>query len=248
MAFEGICDSDMLTNGEFHLLRNTRRNWDKEGSVVIDCGAYIGAWTDEVLKLAQCKVEVHCFEPSPRNYAKLSKRAFPAHVVLNQCALGSSEGYMPLFLHASSDQDSLHQSENMVAADINVPVTTLDSYCAERGIERVSFVKIDAEGHDFEVLKGMQRLFQDGQVDIVQFEYSYKNINSRVFLKDIREYVNEFDYGLYKIKPWSLLQLGAYHPYFDDFRLSNYVLVRQGVDLSIRVDKNAHIGHHLAQL
>ena len=250
MAFEGSCDTDRFTNGEFRFLQQTQRIWNKEGSVLIDCGAHVGNWTAEVLDLAKPnEVEIHCFEPSPRNFDRLAQRGFPQNVILNQCALGSHEGNLPLYLHPSPDQDSLYKHcETMREAQINVPVTTIDNYCAEKGIQRVSFMKIDAEGHDFEVLKGMQSTLQSRSIDIIQFEYGYRNVNSKVFLKDIYDYIVHFDYQLYKIRPYSLFKLDFYAHYFDDFRLSNYVLILRGVDLSVTVDQDAGLYHNFTQL
>mgnify|MGYP005870999169 CR=1 FL=1 len=116
MAFEGSCDADPFTNGEFRFLQQTQRIWNKEGSVLIDCGAHVGNWTAEVLDLAKPnEVEIHCFEPSPRNFDRLAQRGFPKNVILNQCALGSQQGDLPLYLHPSPMQDSLELISKIAA-------------------------------------------------------------------------------------------------------------------------------------
>jgi methyltransferase FkbM-like protein len=41
------------------------------------------------------------------------------------------------------------------AAVIQVPTVRLDDYCVAERIDRIEFLKIDAEGHDFEVLRSL---------------------------------------------------------------------------------------------
>ncbi|MGB7565488.1 MAG: FkbM family methyltransferase [Prochlorococcaceae cyanobacterium] len=53
-----------------------------------------------------------------------------------------------------------------------VTMTTGAAFCAERNIHRINFLKIDCEGHDFEVLKGFETLLIRAAVDFVQVECS----------------------------------------------------------------------------
>jgi len=49
-------------------------------------------------------------------------------------------------------------------------VSTLDREVKKLGWSRVSMLKIDAEGHDYFVLRGARNLFEQKQIDFVQFE------------------------------------------------------------------------------
>jgi FkbM family methyltransferase len=51
-----------------------------------------------------------------------------------------------------------------------VPATTVDKFCDENNIDKVDVLKIDAEGHDFEVVDGAHRTLQSRGVSIVFFE------------------------------------------------------------------------------
>ena len=62
-------------------------------------------------------------------------------------------------------------------------MTTVDAYCAAEGIERVDYLKVDAEGHDLAVLQGAAGMLEVG-VRFVQFEFGGGNIDSRTFLRD----------------------------------------------------------------
>jgi FkbM family methyltransferase len=51
-----------------------------------------------------------------------------------------------------------------------VRVATLDDEVAKLGWQKISMIKIDAEGEDFYCLRGARQLFMDKAVDFVQFE------------------------------------------------------------------------------
>lgn len=56
---------------------------------------------------------------------------------------------------------------------VEVPVDTLDSFCAERRIQRVNLLKIDTEGYEMNVLKGSERLLKGNCVDFILAECEF---------------------------------------------------------------------------
>jgi len=52
----------------------------------------------------------------------------------------------------------------------NVPVVSGDAFSAEHGIESIGFLKIDAEGHDLDVLIGFQRMLSESRIDLAEAE------------------------------------------------------------------------------
>ena len=107
-----------------------------------------------------------------------------------------------------------------------VPIDTVANYCLERHIKRVHFLKIDAEGHDFPVLEGARPLLENGQIDVVQFEYGPGYIDARIFLKDIFDFLEPLRYSVFKILPRYLVRVSGYSWHLENFRLVNYALVR----------------------
>lgn len=69
---------------------------------------------------------------------------------------------------ASSSLSPLGGSHSSV--DTLVAVSTLDDEVEKLGWPKVSMVKIDAEGHDFFVLRGARKLLGRKQIDFIQFE------------------------------------------------------------------------------
>ena len=80
-------------------------------------------------------------------------------------AVGESEGTAQLFVAESSIVSSLKAEwYEEHTSTINVPVTTLDSLIEQFGIPH--YVKIDVEGFEIEVLKGLSQ-----KINCVSFEY-----------------------------------------------------------------------------
>src|SRR5690606_8055589 len=54
---------------------------------------------------------------------------------------------------------------------LEVPGITLDSYCADRGVDQILLLKIDTEGSEPAVLRGARTLLEEGRIHAIQFEY-----------------------------------------------------------------------------
>lgn len=130
----------------------------REGDVAYDVGANIGLFS---LAMAMNKrgVTVQAFEPEARNAAAL-RRNLQANaqdaVHVHEIALGDVSGEVPLYL----DPEEGAGSHSLVRrAGLSDPVLVrqarIDDLAAELGPPAV--VKIDVEGAEFSVLRGMER-------------------------------------------------------------------------------------------
>jgi FkbM family methyltransferase len=60
-----------------------------------------------------------------------------------------------------------------------VPVRSGDSFCAETGVPEISYLKIDTEGHDFEVLRGFAGMLARQAVELLEVEAGLHPGNTR---------------------------------------------------------------------
>ena len=58
--------------------------------------------------------------------------------------------------------------------EIPIKISTLFDYINENKIERIDFVKIDTEGYEYEILKGLNNKF--GIVNFIMFEHHYHDM------------------------------------------------------------------------
>ena len=88
-------------------------------------------------------------------------------------------------------------------------------------------MKIDVEGHEFEVLKGGNTLFYKNNVNIIQFEYGGTFIDAHVFLGEIFDFFKELNYEFYKIYPDCIKLVKKYYQKYDNFQYQNWLIINK---------------------
>ena len=137
----------------------------KPGDLCFDVGSNIGDISAVLLRLG---ARVVAIDPQPRAMHELKARlgAYPRLTCL-ETGLGAAPGEATLFLTEGVGTCSMVQDWLPgVAAkgSVKVPVTTLNAVIARHG--RPAFCKIDVEGFELEVLKGLS-----GGLPLVSIEY-----------------------------------------------------------------------------
>ncbi len=225
--YNGENDDNPATNGEWRLLRATL----PASHVVFDIGANIGAWAAHALQINPA-LELHCFEPSRQTFAQLVARQFGANVVCNNFGMSATPGEATLHVFApGAGTNSLYRREGLEAGwqlapqpiQESVHLETVDGYCQARGINQIDFCKIDVEGHELQVLQGMEQMLRAQAVRLIQFEYGGCNIDARVLLKDLFAFFHAGNYTLAKIFPTELRAAPQYDQRLENFQYQNWV-------------------------
>ncbi len=124
----------------------------------LDIGAHIGYYS---VYLSPRVRRVYAFEPDPRNHAGLEINAAAArNVEVVKMAVSSSSGVASFSIGGGSAVSRIVENSPAPGV-IQVDVTTVDAFVASKEGCAVTLVKIDAEGHDMEVLRGMPQLVRD---------------------------------------------------------------------------------------
>ncbi len=134
----------------------------KEGDTFIDIGAYIGYYSILARNIVGESGKVIAFEPNPESY-KLLKKNFEmngyTNCIAENIALSDEVGFVKLFIGKyTDDSSSLFLAEEVNAERyVTVKTMTFDKYCELHGVTP-SFIKIDAEGAEYKILRGMQKI------------------------------------------------------------------------------------------
>jgi len=132
----------------------------QEGEVFVDVGAHVGKYTCMIAKMMCQKGFVIAVEPHPANFSALVESVKMNHVnnvwVLNIAAY-SVDRKLPMFVGDMSGHHSL--VTDMGCGTIQITARRLDDVILDR-VDRVDWVKIDVEGAELEVLKGMTEVLQ----------------------------------------------------------------------------------------
>ena len=135
----------------------------RAGDVVWDVGANVGFYTRLAAELAGPIGAVVAFEPGPATFKELSgnlSRAAVANVQLMNMALSDTDGTASFA--TSSEYFSVGRivtgSAGTSAEMISVPTARADTLVADGRAKPPTFLKIDVEGHELAVVKGMEHL------------------------------------------------------------------------------------------
>jgi FkbM family methyltransferase len=149
--------------------------------VIFDIGSSVG----NTIALYESCFElpaIHAFEPHPGAYESICSRfAGIDAVISNNAAVGAKEGTSEFLIREKSSKSGVHDIAKDISSwdkaslfstveSVSVPLMTVDSYCAKRGIQHVDFVKIDTEGNSVQVLQGAKKLIQSGCVQVFEVE------------------------------------------------------------------------------
>ncbi|MBS1714599.1 MAG: FkbM family methyltransferase [Armatimonadetes bacterium] len=135
------------------------------GETVWDVGAHRGYFTLVLAEAVGPSGRVYAFEPDPDNLALLRRHVLwngLRQVKVMPCALANSEGRLPFQRGSSSLAGKLDLSGDLFV-DVRCPSSLVTSgECA-----RPSFVKIDAEGAESDILEGMSPYLDDPRLALV---------------------------------------------------------------------------------
>jgi len=205
----------------------------REGAVVFDVGANKGEWTKAVLGLGP-KI-VYMFEPQKSCVEKFLRPMESTCCKVIDSAIGDHEGEID-FYSPSEDagnasiynrRDTCFVGQNFQPSKVRI--STLDAFIAAAKLPRIDFVKIDVEGHDLFVLKGARNSIKGRIIRAISFEFGSAGVYSRVFFRDIWDFLSENDYRIYRILPGGeLVEIDSYYEDLEHFRgVSNYIAALQ---------------------
>lgn len=127
----------------------------ERNDTVVDGGAFIGGFTMAVADKAR---KVIAIEPDPQNYRVLRlnlKLRNLRNVIPLRLALSNRSGHGKLHLSRDPTSSSLLKTcDQNLGKFVKVKVARLDDLLPSLGIEKLDFLKLDAEGAEPEVLEG----------------------------------------------------------------------------------------------
>jgi FkbM family methyltransferase len=192
---------------EFRLIRRHVQLTD----TVCDIGANKGSFVFWLSRWCR-NGKVVAFEPQPQFAELLSSliRGLGLHnVTIEQKAVFSTPGQADLFVPKGHSPGASLVSKTVGASEfetISVPMVRLDDYFA--GDERISFIKVDVEGAEFEVFKGAERILRE-QSPLIIFECENRHLNG-ARVEDVFAYLSDLGYAGHFIAGSRLLPVSKF--------------------------------------
>lgn len=142
---------------------------------IFDVGANVGQSANNYTSLFPFS-SVLCFEPVDETFRQLLDNTRQTDQVrCFKLALSSCTGRGMMLSQGTSPSNRLVEkldnlSKNSEMTVENVDVQTLEEFCKFENIEQISYLKIDTEGNDLEVLKGAKNMLLEQRIDLVEVE------------------------------------------------------------------------------
>jgi FkbM family methyltransferase len=142
----------------------------RQGAVVVDIGANIGAHSLHFARLVGPDGRVLAFEPTQYAFAKLRRNielnpGLASRILPSQSMLVATDGvavpaaiYSSWPLVASGDLHAVHRGE--LRSTSGASAVTLDAALEAAGHERVDVIKLDVDGNEPEVVAGGKRILE----------------------------------------------------------------------------------------
>jgi FkbM family methyltransferase len=192
---------NVLTLGKAPLLEAIERHVPNFApAVIFDVGAHEGRASVEFAK-AFPAAEIYAFEPVAATFAALVDRVKPYERVHPfELALGRRSGRVTMRIKGASVSNRIARWRDLLKPTEGALMTRGDEFCRQHGIEQIGILKIDAEGHDLEILRGFRSMLRSTNIDLVEAEVGMNPENRlHVPFTAVKSYLERRGYRLFQI-------------------------------------------------
>ena len=178
--------------------------------IMLDVGAHFGTSAKYFQELGW---RIHCFEPDPSNRKHLIDRFGKApNVTIDPRAVSDApaKGISFFTSEESTGISGLHAFRGSHKEAGRVDVTTVAEIVKEYGISHVDFLKIDVEGFDFSVIKGVP--WDHIRPDVIECEFEdAKTLRLGHTYGDVADFLVGKGYAVYLSEWHPIVRYGIRH-------------------------------------
>lgn len=225
---------------------NNQRNWDPKfngearalqlitslySGDVVDVGANVGQWASMALGVIGNK-RLHCFEAASCNFEKLRVNlGSQPNVTLNNCGLGDANKEIDFYFYPEYPPRSTAYcvEDGYKKVKISVPIVRGDDYVFQKCVGNISFLKLDVEGMEIDVLRGFAATLAAGRIQAIQFEHGHYHIITRHFLRDFVNLFQASNYEVLRMFPNGLRPLNYDIERDETFSGENFLAVHENI-------------------
>jgi len=150
---------------------------DTDNSLIsVDVGSYIGVISLAMSHFGPTKHFIYSFEADELNYLKLKENVChskSSSITIHKTAVANYAGLSDFTRYKEPGHNHLGleiSTSNVLTGVYKVPVTTLDLFTNQIGVDKIDVLKIDVEGFDFDVLKGAKQLLKEKRIKVIVVE------------------------------------------------------------------------------
>jgi len=171
----------------------------REGMTVVDVGASFGYYTLLAAKRVGNSGLVFAFEPNPQSYEVLIENIKMnnwKNVKTFQLAISDRREEVILNIPKMGQTGSTFARRDNIVRKIRVKALPLDSFLELR---KVDIVKIDVEGAELKVLRGMRNILREGRAKIICEIHPKQIASLGGSISEIMDILEKYEYDCYLI-------------------------------------------------
>lgn len=209
-------------NGEMRILAHVVKRLGSSFTV-LDVGANVGKWASSALRLDN-RVYVYSFEIVPEFYEKLSKIDFNGRFKSYNIGLSDSDSTIQIYVSGWGAGIHKEGNQNKKFYQIKGELTHADVFVLNNINEKIDFIKIDVDGMELKVLKGLSSTLERDR-PMVQFEHSEYNYKEGDIFNVFFHFFKVRNYKLYIVSKSSTYRIDKYMKFYELFMNKNILAV-----------------------
>ena len=186
------------------ITKNSNKKWD----TYIDIGSHDGEMINLLNKNFKIK-KIFGFEPNPESFNNLQKLRIK-NLKLYNLALSEKNGFDYLQIGHISSMSTINRlneksfytkikkliiaifyfKTEVYKKKIKIKKNTLSTILEKHKIKKIDLLKIDTEGHEFNILKGIKRYYKKTKIILFEFHYDNSLIKGYDF-NDVDKFLNK---------------------------------------------------------
>jgi FkbM family methyltransferase len=215
------------TSGELNAICYSFRRKKGNALTIFDVGANRGEYSIALSGLFPT-ARIYAFEPSPNTFKLLvNEVSGVSQIDAENIGFGKENETTSLY-----KENSIARIASLTELEVTNPKFTervsirrLDDYLKDTKIQRIDLLKIDVEGHEWDVLQGAVSTLKSGKVFSIQFEFGEFNIDTRICFRTLFRFLEEAGYTVFLIQPNGLTRIDSYEIIYEYFASTNFLAV-----------------------
>ena len=181
-----------------------KENIKKKEIVFVDIGTNVGNYVEFVSKIFKIKT-LYCFEPQTDLIKDLEEISYAKKIYIFPFALSNINKIKKFYHYNVSSQSSFYKnikgygSLQKIKKTTNVKTKVFDNIFNKN--QPIDLCKIDAEGEDYNILKGMTKNLKKGNIKLLKIEMTFLPMRSEINYTylDMINFLKKFNYQLISI-------------------------------------------------
>ena len=172
--------------------------------IFVDVGASLGQYTKAASEALKGK-KIISIEADPIRFERLTQNAIlweqngnENEISVLNCAAGNSDGSVEFFTNNTNVSGSLTPITGRVSSNKSVIVGIKKIDSLFKSNQENVVVKIDVEGSEYRVLKGMDKLLRNVNIEVLVELHSWGDQNTKKYPHHVLSYLKDLGFFCYK--------------------------------------------------